>query len=135
MDNNAAIWEEAERALIVGDIDGLEQLLREHKRLFREELPPTRSGGLRPDYSGGDVREILLKNHQLEEWDNFSKNERFEAAVDAVVSGDEARLEELLRGDPNWYGHDRCGGIGRPCCTMWARMGWSIFGRRPPRMS
>jgi ankyrin repeat protein len=106
------IWKSAEEALIAGDVRALERLLREHERLFREGQPPAyNAGGLAPDYSGGDARTIILRNHHFDNWDAFadyskaltqedSPVARFETAVDAIVSGDVAALERLLRDDP-----------------------------------
>src|SRR3954468_20122912 len=108
----ASIWEAAERALIAGDAVTLERLLREHLVLFREgQPPPYNSGGLAPDYSARDARAIIAANHDFESWEEFaahleararadSRVARFEAAVDAIVSGDEATLSRLIREDP-----------------------------------
>src|SRR5438093_7748055 len=70
----------------------LQRLLRENKRLFREQHPPAGGGGLRPDYSRGDAKSIILWNHHFESWQKFAdhlkalrqKNSpvaQFEAAV------------------------------------------------------
>ncbi len=64
-------------------------------------------GGLSPDYSGGDARQIIARNHEFEGWEAFeifrqeqsrssSPVAQFEAAADAIVTGDLARLERLL---------------------------------------
>ena len=61
--------------------------------------------------SGSDARAIIAGNHHFGTWDEFeafarelrdktSPTARFEAAVDAVVSGDEAALDRLLRAHP-----------------------------------
>ena len=107
------IWKAAEDAVIAGDAAGLERLLQEHERLFREGQPPSFGfGGLRADYSGGDARSILARNHHFESWAKFEEHveargrknsamEQFEAAVDAVIGGDVAQLEGLLGKNPD----------------------------------
>jgi len=106
------IWKSAEEALIAGDVRALEDLLREHARLFSEGAPPAyNAGGLAPDYSAGDARSIIVRNHHFENWVEFARYRealsdadspvaRFETAVDAVVSGDVAALERLLSDAP-----------------------------------
>jgi ankyrin repeat protein len=109
----AFIWKSAEEALINADAAALDVLLRENERMFREEQAPSfGSGGLRPDYSGGDVRTVLASNHHFESWDQFadhveagkrkdSQVAQFEAAVDAIVRGDAAMLQRLLQQNPS----------------------------------
>jgi hypothetical protein len=111
-DSPARVWKLAERAVIAGDVAALERLLRDSGRLLKEE--PLRGSwfdGLPPSFSGGDARAIIADNHQFATWDEFaafalelrdkkSPAARFEAAVDAVVRGDEAALERLLRAHP-----------------------------------
>jgi hypothetical protein len=106
------LWESAQKALIAGDVSTLDRLLRENEQLFHEQRPPSYgSGGLAPDYSGGDARSVMVRNHHFESWAGFaeyiealrhnsSRVAQFEAAVDAVVSGDVATLERLLREKP-----------------------------------
>jgi hypothetical protein len=96
----APIWKLAERAVIAGDVASLQGLLREHEQLFREGTAPEYGpGGLRPDYSGGDATAVLLREHQFETWPQFENYladrargtalaAKFEAAADAIVSGD-----------------------------------------------
>lgn len=108
----ASIWREAERALLAGDIPTLERLLKRHDTLFRSGRPPASTpGGLAPDYSPMDAREIVVRNHQFESWDAYAafaaeaKNSvslvgRFEEAADAIVKGDISALEWLLRSRP-----------------------------------
>ena len=110
--NPAAVWESAQNALIAGDATTLDRLLRDHLPLFRGHQPPSYgSGGLAPDYSGGDAKSILVRAHHFENWDQFaeflealrrpgSPIAKFEAAVDAIVAGDSASLETLLRENP-----------------------------------
>jgi hypothetical protein len=107
-----SLWESAKNALIAGDVSTLDRLLRENEQLFREQRPPSYgSGGLAPDYSGGDARSVIVRNHHFENWAGFAeymealhrKNSsvaQFEAAVDAIVTGDVATLERLLRENP-----------------------------------
>jgi hypothetical protein len=107
-----SLWESAKNALIAGDVSTLDGLLRENEQLFREQRPPSYgSGGLAPDYSGGDARSVIVRNHHFENWAGFAeyleelrrKNSpvaQFEAAVDAIVTGDVATLERLLRENP-----------------------------------
>jgi ankyrin repeat protein len=108
----ASIWREAERALLAGDIAMLERLLQRHDALFRSGRPPASTpGGLAPDYSPMEARDIVVRNHQFESWDAFaafaadannsaSLAGRFEEAADAIVKGDIPALEWLLRGRP-----------------------------------
>jgi hypothetical protein len=69
-------------------------------------------GRLAPNYSKGDGRAIIAREHDFERWDHFaafaeamkdprSTAAQFEAAVDAIVVGNVATLERLLRGDPS----------------------------------
>jgi hypothetical protein len=109
----ATIWELAQHAVINGDAGSLQNLLREHEQMFREETPPEYGpGGLRPDYSGGDAKVILLREHQFETWPQFedylteraggeSQIAKFEAAADSIVDGDTATLKQLLRENPD----------------------------------
>jgi hypothetical protein len=106
------IWADAQKALIGGDAFTLERLLRENEQLFREQRPPSYGpGGLCPDYSGGDARSIIARNHHFENWTQFEeyfeavkrKNApvaQFERAVDAIVTGRIAMLRRLLRDNP-----------------------------------
>ena len=107
-----SLWESAEYALLAGDVSTLDRLLRENTQLFREQRPPSYgSGGLAPDYSGGDARSVIVRNHHFESWAVFAEYLEalrqksspvalFEAAVDAIVTGDVATLRRLLRGNP-----------------------------------
>jgi ankyrin repeat protein len=65
----------------------------------------------RVKFSLADAQFIIAREHQFESWPKFakeiealnrkgSKTERFEAAVDAIVSGDLAALKQLLREYP-----------------------------------
>jgi Ankyrin repeats (3 copies) len=112
-DDPAFLWKSAEEAVIKGDLAALDHLLREHPKMFREQHPPSfASGGLRPDYSGGDAQAILLSNHHFENWNAFAKYlealnnptspiAQFEEAVYSIVNGDTATLERLLHENPD----------------------------------
>jgi hypothetical protein len=84
-------------ALIAGDVNTLERLLRENEQL-REQYP-------------GGARAIILRAHHFENWAKFeeylearkrtdSPLAQFEAAADAIVSGDVTLLQSLLRANP-----------------------------------
>lgn len=104
----STVWRQAERAVIAGDAAALERLLRTHATLFREDRPPASTpGGLAPDYSAGDARDVIARNHEFAGWDAFETLQRalkqpaspvtqFEHAADAIVTGDLATLERLL---------------------------------------
>ncbi len=106
------IWRSAENAVIAGDVAALERLLREHEDMFRRRQPPSFGpGGLRPDYSGGDARSIVVRNHHFENWVRFEEYKealkieksavaQFEAAADAIAGGGVAALKKLLRDNP-----------------------------------
>lgn len=112
-DSVAALWKSAEDAVVAGDAATLERLLREHQPMFRTEQPPSSwLGGLAPDYSAGDARSIIARNHCFENWSGFasyaaalkdgqSAVAQFERAVDAIVAGDARTLESLLRSHPD----------------------------------
>ena len=110
--SQAVVWRWAETAVVAGDVATLEQLLRDHNDLIRNQRPQSSwLGGLTPDYDAGNARSIIARTHHFETWEQFeahlearkhpdSEIARFEAAADAVVSGDITRLEQLLRQDP-----------------------------------
>ena len=82
---NASVWESAQNALIAGDESALEALLREHEQLFRERRPPAygpEPGRLAPDYSAGDTRAIIVRNHHFESWARFAEH------IDALTRPD-----------------------------------------------
>lgn len=112
MSTHAAIWKEAEDAVVAGDRVTLERLLRDHEALFRNE-PPQSSwlGGLAPNYTSVDARRILTREHHFETFAQLvelleqkksagSSVARFEAAVDEVVAGDVTTLNRLVQEDP-----------------------------------
>jgi hypothetical protein len=108
----ANVWKLVERAVIAGDDEGLERLIHDHGPVLREGEPRASwFGGLPPRVGGGDARAIIVDNHRFATWDEFeafaqelrdetSPTAQFEAAVDAVVSGDEAAVDRLLRARP-----------------------------------
>jgi hypothetical protein len=104
-------WRLAEDAVVRGDADALARLLRDHGDELRGDVPSTWWGGLRPSYVETDARAIIAREHGFADWDAFAAHAaargdpgstiaRFEAAVDAIVSGDLATLTRLLREDP-----------------------------------
>ncbi|PYP86859.1 MAG: hypothetical protein DMF61_11680 [Blastocatellia bacterium AA13] len=107
-----AIWEAAKLALIAGDELELARLMNENQQIFRDEMPPSYgSGGLSPNYRGDDVRSIIVREHHFDNWTEFEEYKRaltqsdssvskFEAAVEAIVSGDAYTLERLLKKYP-----------------------------------
>jgi hypothetical protein len=109
----AAVWKSAEDAVVAGDVETLDRLLRERQQMFRTEEPQSAwLGGLTPDYSAGNARSIIVQNHCFENWDQFaalavalkdgqSAVARFEQAADAIVAGDVRTLEEMLRDHPD----------------------------------
>jgi hypothetical protein len=74
MPNNSIddVWKAAQSAPISGDSATLEQLLRRHEKLLREQQPPSYGpGGLAPDYSKGNARSIITRNHHFDSWAQF----------------------------------------------------------------
>jgi hypothetical protein len=112
-DSLAAVWKSAEDAVVAGDVERLDRLLREHRQMLRTERPQTAwLGGLAPDYSAGDAQSIIVHSHCFENWGQFAsyaarlKDSRsavalFERAVDAIVAGEARTLEKILRDHPN----------------------------------
>src|SRR5262249_22592149 len=108
-ESSSRLWRRAEKALVDGDFATLDALLARHGDMLRKG--PVQSswwGGLAPDYSKGDARAIIAREHHFETWDQFAafaealKDARspiaqFEAAVDAIIVGDVATLKRLLR--------------------------------------
>jgi hypothetical protein len=110
-DAAAWIWKAAERAVISADAEALALLLRDYPQLRTQPPPTYGSGGLRPDYSLPDARAIITREHHFASWEECaaflaalarrgSPEARFEAAVEAIVTGDAATLRRLLRDDP-----------------------------------
>jgi hypothetical protein len=112
-ESSSRIWTRAEKALVDGDLATLDAILARHGDLLRKG--PVQSswwGGLAPNYAKGDARAIIAREHDFESWDEFaafaeamqdtgSTIAQFEAAVDAIVGGDIATLERLLRANPS----------------------------------
>jgi ankyrin repeat protein len=112
-DSSSRVWTRAEKALVDGDVATLDALLARHGDMLRKG--PVQSswwGGLAPNYSKGDARAIIAREHDFESWDQFvvfaeaMKGARlpvaqFEAAVDAIIVGDIATIEQLLRANPS----------------------------------
>ena len=107
----AAVWRRAESAMIAGDVTTLESLLRDYGEVICGHHPSRDDDYLAPDYKAGDPQKIIVGTHHFETWDQFaalaeslkdrnSPIARFEAAVDAIVSGEVAALEKLLHRDP-----------------------------------
>ena len=106
------IWKSAAEAVIAGDVSTLERLLGEHAELFEKQTPPPYvPRGPGPSYAGGDARAIVAREHRFPSFDEFSEYTdaltqtdsavaRFESAVDAVIAGDVATLQRLLRDRP-----------------------------------
>jgi len=111
-DPPAATWKAAQKALFAADAEALDLLLTRHETVIRAGQPPAYGpGGLRPDYSQGDARSIITREHHFETWEQVEEFKRqseldsspvaqFEAAVDAIVFGRLATLENLLRANP-----------------------------------
>ena len=107
------IWKLAERAVVDGDASTLDALLRDHGEMLRTgPVQSTWWGGLAPDYSVGEARAIIASEHHVDSWDQFeslaetlkassSPARQFEAAVDAIVTGDVATLGGLIHTNPN----------------------------------
>jgi hypothetical protein len=99
--SSAAIRIAAARAAVAADVPALTALLRDHAQVFDRD----------PDYSG-DAQAVVARCHHFDTWSEFdsfreqlerggSSVALFEAAVDAVVSGDLPTLQRLLREDPD----------------------------------
>lgn len=109
----AHVWVAARDAVLGGDAATLERLLIEYGEVLRKGPSPAYgSGGLSPDYSAGDARAIIAREHHFANWgdvarflearsDPGSPIARFEAAVEAIVAGDAPILKRLLRQDPS----------------------------------
>jgi hypothetical protein len=107
------IWKLAEQAVVDADVETLDALLRDHGEMLR--TGPVRStwwGGLAPDYSQGDARAIITREHDFENFDQVGAHgdalkdsgspvAQFEAAVDAIIDGDRPTLERLLQAHPD----------------------------------
>jgi hypothetical protein len=65
-----------------------------------------------------DAQLVIAREHGFESWPKFVKHiealtrekspvSQFELAADAIVTGDAAALERLLRENPDWFERDR----------------------------
>jgi hypothetical protein len=109
----AGLWAEAELALLNGKVDTLARLFERHAELFRNGAPPASTpGGLAPDYSAMDAKEVIRRNHEFDDWGAYeafsrqmkialSTETHFEAAADAIVRGQIEELRWLLRARPD----------------------------------
>src|SRR5438046_9919526 len=93
------IWKSAEEAVITGDVQKLDRLLRDHRQLLTENTPPPYvPRGPGPCYEGGDARSIIARAYHFESCaelehhrDAVKRDEpvaRLESAVDAALCGD-----------------------------------------------
>jgi hypothetical protein len=90
-----------------GDADALERMRHHHPRLAKLTESAFRSG----KFLLADAQLVVAREHGFESWPRFAKHvealsrkssstSRFESAVDAVIAGDTATLERLLRENP-----------------------------------
>src|SRR5688572_22737867 len=110
--SSASLWESAKKAVITRDVSALERLLRENAEWFSQRQPPAYvPSGPSPHYAGTDARTIIAREHDFESFEEFARHlealnrksslvSQFESAVEAVISGDLATLEQLLRLNP-----------------------------------
>jgi ankyrin repeat protein len=99
-------------AIIKGDVPRLERLLRENTEWFSQRQPPAYvPHGPAPSYVGADARTIIAREHEFESFAAFAKHleaqndhtslvSQFESAVEAIVSGNLASLEQLVGLNP-----------------------------------
>jgi hypothetical protein len=114
-----AVWHRVEQAVLTGDAAALEALIRECGTTLRQNPGMSWVGDLRQDGLGNrtagdalpDARSIIAAKLHFGSWDDYiaftealrdpsSLVASFEAAVDAIVSGDLGALERLLRQYP-----------------------------------
>jgi tetratricopeptide (TPR) repeat protein len=90
-----------------GDPDGLARIKRQHVRLAKLSDAEFRGASIRL----ADAQLVIAREHGFESWPKFAQHiealtrqnssvSKFEAAADAIVAGDLATLERLLREDP-----------------------------------
>lgn len=103
-------WDAAQAAVIAGDAETLERVLRDHPELSRHIPPAYVPSGPGPQYRD-TARAIIAREQQFESFADFQAHceaarapgsavVRFEAAVEAIISGDFATLDRLLHDDP-----------------------------------
>jgi hypothetical protein len=109
----ATAWKTAEDAIVAGDVATLEGVLREYGDRLQKQRPQSWwNNTLAPSYDAGDARAIIARTHHFKGFEDFvsftgeivdksSPVARFEAAADALIVGDLATLQRLLRDDPN----------------------------------
>jgi Ankyrin repeats (3 copies) len=107
-----SLWESARNAVITGDVSALERLLCENPQFFSQEQPPAYlPRGPHPRYASADARTVVVREHDFASFEDFAKHfeelnrknsliSRFESAVDAIIGGDLAMIERLLRANP-----------------------------------
>jgi hypothetical protein len=104
-------WTLAEDAVVSGDAAALAALLGRHPDL-RQRHQSSWKGGLSPHYGDDEARAIIAREHRFPSWEAFAAHAEalrdpasrvagFEAAVDAIVSGDLETLTARLRADPD----------------------------------
>ena len=105
------VFAAAERAVIAGDAPALERLLADHPQLAEDYgAPPYVPEGPGPHYSG-TAEKIITREQQFEDFSEYlafrellrdpaSATTQFEAAVEAIITGDLATLRALLRDHP-----------------------------------
>jgi hypothetical protein len=90
-----------------GDADAVERMRQHHPRFAKLTDSELRSGG----FLLADAQLVIAREHGFESWPRFAKHvealsrqssstSKFESAVDAVVAGDTATLERMLRETP-----------------------------------
>jgi ankyrin repeat protein len=106
---DGSLWESAQRAVIAGDVSALERLLRDHPELQKAQPPPYVPSGPWPRYDA-DARATIVREHHFETYAAFADHvtaarredsavARFEAGVEAVITGERATLQRMLRDD------------------------------------
>jgi hypothetical protein len=114
-----AVWQRVEQAVLAGNAEALEALIREHRSLLLQNPSASWVGDLRHDGLGNrrttdsleDARYLIAAKQHFDSWDRFaaftdalrdheSPVAHFEAAVDAIVRGDVNTLERVLRLHP-----------------------------------
>ncbi len=109
--SSAPPWDDAVKAIVKGDAALLERLLDENPQMLREQPPPYVPRGPGPRYDAGDARAIIAREHGFSSWAEFqallkeleqphSQVAKFEAAVEAIISGDVPTLQRLLHENP-----------------------------------
>jgi len=111
--SSTKMWRTAEEAVVAGDLATLEHLLRDYADVFNNERPKSWwDNTLHPEYQAGDARAVISRTHHFDSWQDFesftrdvalpgSPVARFEAAADAIVTGDVDILRRSLREHPD----------------------------------